>query len=195
MASGVDAAVLAPETSPRFALRAATAAAHRRVDALYAHLNLSRRDDYVRFLLGHAAAFLPIEAALAAAGADALMPGWSRRRRSKALLDDLTALGLTAPTSRPPPPFDGAAAVLGGLYVLEGSRLGGAVLVRGVAPGLPTAFLAPETTSSWRAITTLLDARLATPAALAKATSAANAVFSVFEHCARATLEPTLRAD
>ena len=195
MAPGVDAAVLAPETSPRFALRAATAAAHRRVDALYAHLNLSRRDDYVRFLLGHAAAFLPIEAALAAAGADALMPGWSRRRRINALLDDLTALDLTAPTSIPPPPFDGAAAVLGGLYVLEGSRLGGAVLVRGVAPGLPTAFLAPETTSSWRAITTLLDARLATPAALAKATSAANAVFSVFEHCARATLEPTLRAD
>jgi heme oxygenase len=195
MASGLGAAVLAPDSSPRFALRAATAAAHARVDSLYSRLDLSRPGDYGRFLASHAAAFIPIEEALAAAGADALIPSWSRRRRSKALLDDLTALGVTAPTSKPAPPFDDSAAVLGGLYVLEGSRLGGAVLVRGVAAGLPTAFLAPETTSSWRAVTTLLDARLATPFALAKATSAANAVFSVFEHCARATLEPTLRAD
>lgn len=193
--SGPDAVVLASDSSPRFALRAATAAAHARVDTLYSRLDLSRPGDYGRFLASHAAAFIPIEEALVAAGADALIPGWSRRRRSKALLGDLTALGLTAPTSKPAPPFDDAAAVLGGLYVLEGSRLGGAVLVRGVAPGLPTAFLAPETTSSWRAVTTLLDARLATATALAKATSAANAVFSVFEHCARATLEPTLRAD
>lgn len=195
MASGLGAAVFTPDSSPRFALRAATAAAHARVDILYSRLDLSRPGDYGRFLTSHAAAFIPIEEALVAADADALIPGWSRRRRSKALLDDLTVLGLTAPRSRPPPPFDGAAAVLGGLYVLEGSRLGGAVLVRGVAPGLPTAFLAPEATSSWRAITTLLDAHLATASALAKATSAANAVFSVFEHCARATLEPTLRAD
>lgn len=195
MASGVDAAVLAPETSPRFALRAATAAAHRRVDALYAHLNLSLRDHYACFQLGHAAAYLPIEAALIGGDVGRFSTGCSPSRRGDRLRDDLAKLGLTVPPLAVAPDFSSAAERLGGHYVLEGSRLGGAVLVRGVAPDLPTAFLAPETGSSWRAFTALIDTRLSSAAALAKAKSAANAVFSVFERCARATLEPTLRAD
>jgi heme oxygenase len=193
--AGLDAALLASEASPRFALRAATAAAHARVDALYSRLDLSRPDDYARFLLSHAAAFLPVEAALIEAGADALLPGWSSRRRGEHLRADLAALSLSVPPVEIAPRFSNEAERLGGLYVLEGSRLGGAMLVRSVAPTLPTAFLAPETTSSWRAFTTLLDARLTSAAALAEATSAANAVFSVFEHRARAALESTLRAD
>jgi len=195
MTSGLDAAVLAPEASPRFALRAATAAAHARVDSLYTRLDLSRRDDYARFLLGHAAAFLPVEAALIDAVARAFGPGWTPSCRGHRLRDDLAALGLTVPPLAAAPDFSTEAERLGGLYVLEGSRLGGAMLVRGVAPGLPRAFLAPEATSSWRAFTTMLDSRLTSASALEKATGAANAVFSVFERCARATLEPTLRAD
>ena len=187
--------MLAPDYSPRFALRTATAASHARLDALYSTLDLSQPDDYAHFLLSHAAAFIPVEDALVAGGADALVEGWSQRRRGKALRADLSLLALAPPTPKAAPRFDSAAAVLGGLYVLEGSRLGGAMLVRTVAPGLPTAFLSPETISSWRAFTRLLDERLAAPRALAQATAAANAVFSVFEHCARATLEPTLRAD
>lgn len=195
IASGLDAAAPASDTSPRFALRAATAAAHARVDALYSSLDLSRPDDYTRFLTSHAAAYLPVEQALARAGADDLVPGWSARRRGAALSTDLAAMGLAVPPAQPAPAFDGEAEILGGLYVLEGSRLGGAVLVRSVTPGLPTAFLAPEEASSWRGFVAQLDRRLASPAALNRATQSALAVFAVFERCARAVLEPTVSAE
>ena len=175
--------------SPRHALRAATAAAHARLDALYGGLDLARRDDYARFLTSHAAAFLPVETALAAAGAGAVFEGWLERPRGPALRADLAALGLAVPPPLEPPPFADEAALLGGLYVLEGSRLGGAVLVRAVPPDMPAAFLAPETVSTWRAFTDLLDRRLAAPDRFAHAAAAAEAVFALFERAARATLE------
>ncbi len=176
-------------------MRAATAAAHARVDALYSKLDLAGRDDYGRFLLSHAAAFIPLENALVAAGADALLPGWSTRRRGDALRTDLAALDLAVPPLQASPRFVDEASLWGGLYVLEGSRLGGAMLVRSVAAGLPTAFLHPDPASPWRAFTVLLDQNLTTDAQLRRAAMAAKAVFAVFESCARATLEPTPSAD
>jgi heme oxygenase len=190
----------AASVSPRFLLRAATAPAHERLDSLYSRLDLARAADYARFLTGHAAAFLPIEAALVKAGADNLIPGWSDDRRGAALQADLAALGLALPAPHSAPVFASDAAVLGGLYVLEGSRLGGAVLARSVPAGAPNAFLKPSPASTWRAFTALLDARLASAAALDEAAAAASAVFGVFEACARSALAPallesTLRAD
>lgn len=176
--------------TPRFALRTATADAHARLDALYSTLDLANRGDYALFLLGHAAAFLPVEDALAA-GADAMIPGWTTRLRGGALRADLAVLNLELPAPQRSPAFDSEAALLGGLYVLEGSRLGGTVLARTVPTGLPRAFLGPEPSYSWRAFTALLDQRLADHAALAEAAAAATAVFSVFERCARVALERT----
>ena len=180
---------------PRWALRAATADAHARLDTLYSRLDLSRCGDYRRFLASHAAAFLPVEAGLARAGADDLVPGWSERRRGAALRADLAALGVTLPPTHAAPAFNDEGALLGGLYVLEGSRLGGAVLIRAVAAGAPTAFLRPETPPSWRAFTALLDLKLTSDASIDRAAAAANAVFAVFERCARAVLEPTNLAE
>jgi heme oxygenase len=91
----------------RFALRAATDAAHRRLD------------------LG-----------FATHGADAadLPPDWPSRRRSAVLQADLGGLAILAPEVAPTPlprTLSGAEAP-GLLYVLEGSRLGGQVLLRQV---------------------------------------------------------------
>lgn len=174
--------------SARFSLRDATAGAHDRLDRLYSRLDLSQRSRYAAFLLSHAAAFLPVEAALGAAGAGDLVAGWRDRRRGPALLSDLAVMDLAAPQPAAAPAFESEAQILGGVYVLEGSRLGGALLVRQVGAGLPTNFLAPGNPADWRAFTSLLDERLSSGARLADAAAAAIAVFAVFERAARAHL-------
>ena len=51
----------------------------------------------------------------------------------------------------PAPNFSGLPALLGGLYVIEGSRLGGALLKRGLPAGTSARFLnAPAEPGAWR---------------------------------------------
>lgn len=178
-----------PALTGRFALRAATAEIHERLDALYSAFDLGAVAGYTSFLAAQAAAFIPVEEALERAGAETLAPGWTARRRAQALRDDLAGLGLIVPPALASPVFATEAATLGGLYVLEGSRLGGAVLVRSVAPGLPNSFLAPENKSAWKAFTAKLDERLGSRGDLDAATTSAIAVFEVFERSARTVLE------
>ncbi|MEA1071614.1 biliverdin-producing heme oxygenase [Sphingomonas sp. LY160] len=135
----------------RAALRAATDAAHQRVDAYFSRLDLADPDDYARFLLAQASAFLPVEQAIHEAGASLVITDWDSRRRSTLLLGDLEALGLTPPAPCEPPAYDSEAAIWGGAYVLEGSRLGGALLKRDVPGKMPRTFLdAPSPKGSWR---------------------------------------------
>lgn len=130
------------------------------------------------------------ERALESAGAETVVAGWKDRRRADALLADIAAMGLAKPEPATPPVFQSEAGILGGVYVLEGSRLGGAMLVRTVAPGLPTSFLTPGNPADWRAFISLLGERLSLDIQLAEAATAAQAVFALFEQSARAQLEP-----
>jgi heme oxygenase len=129
-----------PDPTLHAALRAATAALHDAVEARFAGFDLSRRGPYGDFLRGQAAGILPVEAALDAAGIARILPDWPRRARTAALLADLAALG-REPPAVPPPRFAPGGEALGAAYVLEGSRLGAALLLRQVGPGLPDAFL------------------------------------------------------
>jgi heme oxygenase len=116
----------------RFLLRDATDAAHRRLDAGFAAWDLSRRADYAAFLRGMEAAFVPLEQWLDGVDPAFLPPDWAIRRRAEALRADLIGIGgveiprstaaLRTPEAEAP----------GILYVLEGSRLGGQVLLRQV---------------------------------------------------------------
>jgi heme oxygenase len=166
--------------SARFALRCETADAHGRLDALFSRFDLSDRSGYAAFLQAQAGAFFAVETALNRAGAGELLRDWEQRRRSDALLGDLRALALS---HRPAtsPVFATEAAILGGVYVLEGSRLGGAVLRRTVPVSLPTAFLSHGEPSAWRRFVEVLDERLTSPADLSQAALAAIAVFQTFE--------------
>lgn len=147
--------------------------------------DLGRREGYAGFLLTQAAAFAAVEAELDRAGADGLIEGWTIRRRSDALRRDLEQLGLEFPASGPAPVLTTPAEVLGAAYVLEGSRLGGAMLIRTVGLGLPTAFLTPGSPEAWRAFVSLLDQRLVSEQSVARAVTAASAVFALFEQAAR----------
>lgn len=170
--------------SPRSALRAA-AEAHARLDGLLSTFDLARRPDYVALLLTQAPAFLAGEAALDVASTERVIKGWASRRRSAALLRDLAIRGLVASSAAPLPHFSTDAEVLGAAYVLEGSRLGGAMLVRAVGLGLPTACFAPGNPADWRAFISLIDERLSSDVSLADAISATLVVFALFEQCAR----------
>lgn len=169
----------------RSALRAATAAHHDRVDAVFSRADLATRDGYGRFLQAQAGAYLPVEAGLSRAGAGAVVSDWQARKRAPQIAADLAALGLAVPDDDVPIAFDDTAAVLGGIYVLEGSRLGGALLARGVPEAFPKAFLAPGESASWRRLLDLLERTLISSEERTSAIESASRVFMLFESSGR----------
>ena len=175
----------------RAALRAATADCHKRVDTAFSRFDLATEDGYRRFLLAQAQAFLPIEAALDEAGAETVLPNWPERRRGDLLRADLAALDVTAPEPFAGLPIvSGKAPMLGAIYVLEGSRLGGAVLKKTVPGHFPRRFLeARQAAGSWRLFLRTLDDFLTRPGDLDAAIKAAKEIFARFEGAADAHLE------
>lgn len=166
----------------REVLRQSTAAEHKRVDDLFSRFDLGRRDGYGRFLLAQAAVFLPAEEELDRLGAGTVVRDWPDRRRSDLLKADLDELSITVPE-----PFDlirlfpDKASILGAIYVLEGSRLGGALLKRQVADGLPRQFLdARQSAGSWRTLLKLLDEFLIRPNDVEAAVAVARHTFACF---------------
>jgi heme oxygenase len=172
----------------RAQLRAATTEAHDRVDAVFSRFELTSRADYARFLHAQGGALIALERALDAGIAPHLPIGWAERRRSAALLRDLAGLGAPAPDVDTLPAIERAEDALGTIYVLEGSRLGGAVLKRSVAADLPAEFLAPGDSGRWRALLDALERSLETEAQREAAVAAARRAFDTFERSGRAAL-------
>ncbi len=169
----------------RMALRTATAADHERVDAAFSRAVLTERASYGLFLQAQAAAHLPVEDALAQGGVGTIIADWDARRRDALLRDDLAELGLDVPAPAGDLVLGDQPALLGALYVLEGSRLGGTLLKRSVAPDLPTRFLGGMNSTAWRDLLAILDDRLDTEAKRAAAIRAASDVFALFETSGR----------
>ena len=176
----------------RAALRAATAEEHRKVDAAFSRFRLGDETGYRDFLLAQAAGFLPVEQALDEGGAEAFLPDWLERRRGDLLRADLALLNVTLPEPFPVPTFiSGKASMFGAIYVLEGSRLGGAVLKKTVPGHFPRRFLeARQAAGSWRNLLQALDDLLIRPGDLDAAITAAREVFARFEDGARTHWRP-----
>ena len=168
-------------TTARFFLRAATAQDHERVDAAFGDFDLADRADYARFLTAQAAAFLPTEAAIERAGPLAVVPDWPERRRSALLLNDLAALGIAPPEGEALGALESPTEVLGAIYVLEGSRLGGAMLARSIPDGYPRRFMTASDPVRWRGLISIMDRCLISDEQRAAATTAARRVFALFE--------------
>jgi len=118
----------------RSILKDATASQHAQLDDKLAAFNLQDVHGYCRFLEANAAALLPLEGALVAAGVQDTLVDWERHARTNAMLSDLQKIG-GAQLKLDPPTLDSRFAVLGTLYVLEGSRLGSAYLLKHVRSG------------------------------------------------------------
>jgi heme oxygenase len=177
----------------RLKLRDATASDHAAVDSAYAAFDLSRPPAYRAFLEAQYACILPLESVLTDAGAGRLFESWPASRRAGLIAADLAEMG--APRGCAPDPvfmpiLREPADVLGTLYVLEGSRFGGAILARRLRPGMPARFLSNASDPHiWRSLITLMDRHLSSESAFAAALVAARAVFAAFERAARVRLE------
>lgn len=171
-------------------LRADTHSEHVRTEAVYGAFDLGTRDGYAQFLIAQASAFIAVERALDAAGAAERVADWSGRRRSALLLADLAELDAGEVRLQPSLDFDSEAKLLGGIYVLEGSRLGGKVVRSQLPEGLPVRFLGADGEhGAWRSFLQSLDVRLSDQHALRSAVESARGVFRSFEQSARETLE------
>jgi heme oxygenase len=175
----------------REVLRRSTAVEHGRVDDIFSRFDLGRRHSYGWFLEAQAAALIPTEDALDRLGAADVLPDWPQRRRSNLLKADLVELSITVPEPFDPLPLSSdKASLLGAIYVLEGSRLGGALLKRAVADGLPQRFLdARQDAGSWRTLLKSLDEFLIRPNEVDAAVVAARCTFACFERAGVRYLE------
>lgn len=153
-------------SSHRDILREATARDHSELDRRLSSLDLKDAGDYRLFLRAHG--FWPsIETWLEDCGVETLLPDWAGWRRRGALEADLADLGVrSAPAPAWPPaeaPREGAerdAALFGAAYVLQGARLGSALLSRQLPAdsGLPRRFLGEADTRPWGAFCRALEA-------------------------------------
>jgi heme oxygenase len=174
-------------SNPRLLLRTATGAAHDRVDAAFGGFDLATRDGYTAFLRAQADAFLPVEAAIdrTIALASDMLDDWPQRRRSDALRADLADLGHEPAAMTAAPAIASREALLGAIYVLEGSRLGGTMLARRVPSGMPRRFLTAADPDRWRKLIQILNRALVTQEQQAAAIAAACDVFARFEEGAQ----------
>ncbi len=163
-------------------LRSATATEHERVDAAFGSYLLADRAQYTAFLKAQAQAFLPVEAAIDDAQPELTLPDWPNRRRAPMLRRDLAALGVKLEgLAEFPVPYS-PEALLGAIYVLEGSRLGGKFLERQIADDLPREFMSAHDSASWRQLVGVIDERLQSPAQIDAAIMSAKSVFAFFEN-------------
>ncbi len=168
--------------TPVARLRAATAASHDMVDAAFGHHDLTKAEDYSRFLIAHALALPAAERQFATMDG---LPPW--RSRTPLLLADLNDLGHIIPTPLAFSLPDMASAAWGALYVTEGSRLGGIMLARSVDAGLPTRYLgARHESGEWRRLLAAIDAEgeRQGQAWTDGAITGAEACFALYRHAA-----------
>lgn len=161
-------------------LRLATRADHDAVDAAFGAFGFDTAETYRRFLTAHAR-ILP--AAERLTDPASLVPAW--RPRADLLAADLAALGSAMPEPVALAPPAGIAERWGAIYVIEGSRLGGAMLARSVPAGLPTAYLsAAHPPGGWKRFLAALDAADTSATWRAAATRGARAMFASYRNAA-----------
>lgn len=114
--------------SLRAKLRAETADLHDRLDRAVGGMESSA--DYLRYLSGSYRFRASVEPAVRDRASDIC---WQPKLLSKLLATDLAAVGLPRPGHVPPLRLTDRSAMVGALYVLEGSAIGGAVIARRAA--------------------------------------------------------------
>jgi len=101
------------------------------------------------------------------------------------LIEDLADLGCAMPPESTLPRLSCPASLLGTIYVLEGSRLGGRLLARSLAPDCPRRFMDDGEPRHWQSLVDVLDRTLVSNAEIDSAITAAKAAFALFEDGAR----------
>jgi heme oxygenase (biliverdin-IX-beta and delta-forming) len=171
---------ISDNASAREYLKLSTRDLHGRLDAAAGVMRLETYPGYGDFLAAHAAALIPLEAALERGGIERLLPDWALRRRSIALSQDLEELGLFCEPLAAPV-FKSDAALMGAAYVLEGSRLGTFVILSRVGKERPTRYLGHGGGMKfWPRFLDALEGNVEVRRTPQVAVAAARAAFSLF---------------
>jgi heme oxygenase len=157
------------------ALRGATRNDHASIDRMLLRFDLNRVEDYRNFLNIHFSSLVTLRAHWR------LQDGDDFARMLGCLEADLETLGCNAPalpilSASPRSPSAG----LGIGYVVRGSRLGAAVLRRGVVGDLPTSYLDFVPGLSWAGFLIQLEFIAGDPNDMNEATRAAISTFGTF---------------
>lgn len=172
----------------RNALRAGTAEYHTIVDDLFGRFDMTDRRQYGAFLAGHARVVPVIELALEQGGIARLLSDWPERRRRDMLASDLATLHIQSPSLLDGIAFSSDEALWGAVYVLEGSKMGGAMLAKRVPAEFPATYLSYQGPKG--ALKAFMDKLNETEAVNEEnAISAARAVFAAFRTAAELELE------
>ena len=116
-------------------LRSSTRDLHNLAESRFDLTSMSSAAAYSAFLLANWP-FASIEAALESAGIHRVLPDWDKRRRRQVLADDLRQCGISPPSIDRLEIRSDHGTLLGWSYVLEGSRLGAAMILRAIdGPG------------------------------------------------------------
>jgi heme oxygenase len=171
-------------------LKAATSTTHERLDrSIMDSEPFAARDRYGRFVQVQHAFHKDIDSLYDEPMLDALLPDLQARRRLRLIEQDLSDLGMEAPTGGPPAFASGASVdlptALGWLYVAEGSNLGAAILLKQAAKlGLSEDFGARHLAGApegrglhWRTFTAALDQAELSDADEARVIAGAEAAF------------------
>jgi heme oxygenase len=180
-----------PEHGLHHHLKLATAAAHASLErTLATHGFFDSRERYIGYLQRFLAFQSEAECVLNAALASQVVPDWKERRRSHLARADLQALGASEgalPVSSGHLPVMALPEqILGIAYVLEGSTLGGAYLLKQLAPigitashgGSYLASYGPSRGKMWQRFLTTLEDAHRRHANVESVTSAALAAFA-----------------
>jgi heme oxygenase (biliverdin-IX-beta and delta-forming) len=114
----------------RRSLQDATAILHDTVERQFVP-GCVTRNAYIRYLIMNRPLTF-IEPALEAARIHRVLPDWDMRQRRLVLASDMKAMGIPAGENRTISISDDTGTLLGWSYVLEGSRLGARVILRGI---------------------------------------------------------------
>lgn len=171
---------ISASASAREYLKLSTRDLHGRLDTAEGVTRLETYPGYGDFLAAHAAALIPLEAALERGGIERLLTDWVYRRRSAALVKDLADLRLSC-EAMAVPVFRSEAGLLGAVYVLEGLRLDTRGLLGRIGSGNPTRYLRHgEGMKFWPNFLGVLEASTEVRRAPHLAVAAARAAFSLF---------------
>ncbi|MCB6179471.1 biliverdin-producing heme oxygenase [Rhodobacter sp. Har01] len=179
------------------ALRAATDDTHKALDAWVMAANpFASHERYGRYLLMQYEIHRDVAGPYADPALNGLIPGLARMARLEAVAADLTDLGLACPGGQAEAEGAALPEALGWLYVVEGSNLGGAFLLKAAKSlGLGETHGARHMVDPdegpaavWRAFKAGLEAPVLTAAEEARVIAGAEAAFARAHALARAWL-------
>lgn len=149
---------------------------------------ITTQADYADFLKHFYAYFHAVEQAIAPYITPQVLPDYEERRHASFLKADLETLGSTSDSlpAATAPTIDTTVQALGALYVMEGSIMGGSVIVKmlekvGITEGVSFfSGYGSATGSMWKTFTEVLNAQAPTEADKAQAVATANETFTRF---------------